>query len=107
MLTLGLPRGDAWQVPVLSTSAEKDEGIGDLLAAIDAHRVHLEDSGAMARRRRRIVETRILRIAEDIVRTRFAGRHDGRLAGLLDRVISREVDPYAAAMDLLAALDED
>ena len=107
MLSLGRLGGDAWQVPVLPTSAEDDEGIGDLLAAIDAHRAHLEDSGGIALRRRRIAETRILRIAEDIVRTRFAGRHDATLAGLLDRVMAREVDPYAAAMDMLAALDED
>ena len=50
---------------------------------------------------------RILKIAEDMVRTRFAGRLDGRLAGLLDRVMAREVDPYAAAMDMLAASRED
>ncbi len=92
---------------MLPTSAENDEGIGDLLAAIDAHRTYLEDSGGIALRRRRIAETRILRIAEDIVRTRFAARHDGRLAGLLDRVMAREVDPYAAAMDMLAASRED
>ncbi len=107
MLTLGVAGDDAWQIPVLPTSAENEDGIEDLLAAIDAHRAHLEDSGGMARRRRRIVETRILRIAEDIVRTRFTGRRDGTLAGLLDRVMAREVDPYAAAMDILAALDEE
>ncbi len=29
------------------------------------------------------------------------------LFGELDRVTAREVDPYAAAMDMLAALDEE
>lgn len=109
MLTLGAPDDDvsAWAVPVVPTSAVRDEGTGDLVSAVDEHRSHLEESGGMDRRRRRIVEMRVLKTAEEIVRNRFAGRPEGKLAGLVERVMAREVDPYAAAVDLLAAFYED
>ena len=109
MLALG-PSGDgesAWVVPVVPTSAERDEGTGDLLSAIDGHRARLDGSGGMERRCRRIIEMRVLKTAEEILRTRFVGRRDGRFAGLIEQVMARNVDPYAAAMDLLAAFYKD
>jgi len=109
MMALGLGGRDqgSWTVPVLPTSAENDEGFEDMVASIDAHRAHLLDSGAMEARRRRLLEMRILKIAEDIVRSRFAGRRDGELSDLLDRVLARDLDPYTAAIDLLAAINRD
>ncbi len=109
MLTLGVPAAaeDGWKVPVLPTSAETEQGIDELLAAIDSHREHLEEAGAMDGRRRKIMEMRVLKIAEDILRTRFAISRDGKLAELLERVMAREQDPHAAALDLLAATREE
>ncbi len=107
MLTLGA-RKDAsgWRIRVLPTSAEQEEGIDDLLGAIDRHRSHLEDSGEIARRRRRIAETRMMKTAEEILRARVSDRRDGLSAALLERVMTREIDPYTAALDLLAALSK-
>ena len=34
-----------WQVPVIKTSAMNGVGIGELTAAVNAHRVFLQDSG--------------------------------------------------------------
>jgi LAO/AO transport system kinase len=109
MLSLGVSAGVAagWTVPVVPTSAEKKEGIDDLLATIDAHRDHLIDSGGMEERLRRKLEMRILKTAEDMVRSRFKAHRGGRLDGLLDRVATRDLDPYAAAADLLADFNED
>lgn len=109
MLSLGFSAGVAagWAVPVLPTSAEKKEGIDELLATIDAHRDHLLDGGGMEERLRRKLEMRILKTAEDMVRSRFKAHRGGRLDDLLDQVASRDLDPYAAAADLLADFNED
>jgi LAO/AO transport system kinase len=51
----GLGAGDAsgWKAPVVLTSARDGSGIDSLLEALDAHRRHLEQSGALAERRAR------------------------------------------------------
>jgi LAO/AO transport system kinase len=110
MLALGVRTaglGDkAWPVPVVPTSAEKNHGIDELLATIDRHGRHLKDSGVLEIRRRQIMEMRVLKTAEDIVRKRFRARRDG-LQGLMKRVIDRKMDPHQAAKALLKAINGD
>ncbi|MDA0999007.1 MAG: methylmalonyl Co-A mutase-associated GTPase MeaB [bacterium] len=95
-----------WAVPVLPTSAERNEGIGDLLSAIIDHKAHLEESDGVDRRRR-IVEMRIFKTAEEVLRSRFTAQREGKLSEVIERVMAREMDPYTAAMDLLAAFYKD
>ena len=105
MLRLGALGADVallWKVPVVATSAQKHEGIEHLVDAIDAHRTHLAASGEIVARRRRILEMRILKAAEDIVRDRLLRQNRDGLKRLLDRALERELDPYAAADQLLA-----
>jgi LAO/AO transport system kinase len=51
MLSLNTPRSHeagapkAWKPPIIATVAARQEGIGELWAAIEAHRMHLESSG--------------------------------------------------------------
>jgi len=61
MLSLGRRMNSTtdWQPPVVRTSAEVKEGIDELLAAIDRHREHLQQSGELAQRRRRTAEMRM------------------------------------------------
>jgi LAO/AO transport system kinase len=110
MLALGVRTaglGDkGWPVPVLPTSAERGEGIEDLLKAIDGHGKHLKKSGILESRRRQIMEMRVLKTAEEIIRREFRSR-PGKLKGLLDRVIARKMDPHQAAKALLKAFDGD
>jgi LAO/AO transport system kinase len=108
MLSLGLRMNSTtgWQPPVVRTSAEAKEGIDELLAAIDRHREHLQQSGELAQRRRRTAEMRMLKTAEDILRARFISRDDDIVVDLVERVITRALDPYTAALNLLATLDE-
>jgi GTPase len=106
MLGLGLREGSAWRPPVVPTSGETGLGIEALLTTIDEHRAHLQQSGEIVKRRRQTAEMRMLKTAEDILRRRFVGRRDGVAAELLEQVIARDIDPYAAALRLLAALHE-
>ncbi len=104
MLTLGvraMEMGDGgWRVPVVPTSAETGEGIDDLLAAIDDHGRHLADTGGLEERRRQILEMRVLKTAEDIIRKDFKGQRD-KLSGLMKSLRDRSMDPHEAALKLL------
>lgn len=103
MLRLGENRHDAsgWKVPVLATSSQKQEGIEELVGVIDAHRTHLETSGEITDRRRRIAEMRILKTAEEIVRQRIMGRSAAAMELLVGQVAAGRVDPYTAAHGLV------
>jgi GTPase len=108
MLRLGSMGRDShsvWKVPVVPTSAQKREGIDHLIDAIDAHRTHLSESGELAARNRRILEMRILKAAEDIVRERLLRQHRDVLERLLGLAECRELDPYSAARQLLGDSD--
>ena len=108
MLNLGRPgKGDkSWTIPVVGTSAEKGEGVEELIAAVDDHWQHLNETDELQRRRRQNMEMRIFKAAEDIVRDRLLTQRKGRLADLLQQVIDKDMDPHAAAADLLAAFDK-
>ena len=104
MLQLGrVGKGSgSWSVPVMPTSSEQSTGIEELLDTILSHHTHLVDSGDMANRRRRILEMRVLKAAEDMVRERLLKDRDGRLKELLDQVDARDMAPFAAAEQLLS-----
>ncbi|MDP7487766.1 MAG: methylmalonyl Co-A mutase-associated GTPase MeaB, partial [Alphaproteobacteria bacterium] len=106
MLMLGELKQEGWAVPVLATSALTGHGINELLGLIDAHRTHLQDSGTLAARRRRSAETRTLKIAEGIIRGRYAAGRGAEAQAIIDRVSARKLDPHGAALALLDILNQ-
>jgi LAO/AO transport system kinase len=100
MLELGPER--AWRPPVVTTVATRSTGIGDLWAAIGAHRNHLSQTGAIATRRRE----RAVREIEAAVRSGLRRRASIDRAGheVVERVTAREVDPWTAADTIIDAL---
>ncbi|WP_435104034.1 methylmalonyl Co-A mutase-associated GTPase MeaB [Arhodomonas sp. AD133] len=107
MLMMSMPEApDAWQVPVIPTSSETLSGFDELLAALDRHREHLHGSGEIDVRRRRIASTRVVKIAEEIVRESFYRAHPDRIETMIERVVERELDPHGAALELLATVKE-
>jgi LAO/AO transport system kinase len=106
MLALGLSlsRRAPWQVPVVPTSSQRDEGIAELLAAIDSHRSSLEETGEIATRRVQINERRLLKAGEEILRDQFVRNRDGKIAALVTELNARALSPHRAAERLLADL---
>jgi len=62
---------DSWTPPVLSTVAAKDQGIDELVEAIDRHFRYLERSGMLRERRRARLRERVVEVVEDKTRRRL------------------------------------
>ncbi|MEZ5078732.1 MAG: methylmalonyl Co-A mutase-associated GTPase MeaB [Solirubrobacterales bacterium] len=94
---------DGWKVPILRTEAARGEGVDELAAKIDEHRSFIEERGTLAERRARNLRSEVLGIATARMRRRLedAVAADPETAALLDRVVSRELDPASAAAELL------
>lgn len=88
-----------WEVPVLRTSAETASGIDELIDTLELHRSHLIDSGEGIIRKRRILETRILKTAEDLLRQRIG--QGSALTEAVDGALEGAMSPRQAAEELL------
>jgi LAO/AO transport system kinase len=94
-----------WREPIVKTVASRGEGLDEVVAAVDKHRAWMERSGELDRRRRRRVRDEIEAIAVAALRERFADLHgDARLDTLAEKVLGGQLDPYAAADEIFAAL---
>lgn len=94
---------EGWRVRVLKTIASKDEGIGELVAALDAHRDWLVRSGEWQVRERLRAAHRL----ENILRAELTRRIVARMPStgideLVDAICRRDDDPYSAATRLIA-----
>jgi LAO/AO transport system kinase len=96
-----------WLPPIQRTVASKPEGIDELIAAIDDHHAWLVDSGHREERQRQRARLEIRELALGTVRQRFRELGEGaRIDELAGAVARRERDPYSAADELVAGLQE-
>ena len=90
-----------WRPPIVKTVATTGQGIPELVEAIAQFRTHSQ--GVQASRRRTRSEYRL----RELVSQRFMDHLErqvlspGELGTIVDRIATREVDPYSAANDLL------
>jgi GTPase len=104
MLAMARHGAGAWKPPIVTTSATREEGIGELMARVGAHWAWLDETGERAARRRARAREEISAIAIAELRRRVGGLHgDGRLDTLAQKVAAGEIDPFAAADELVAA----
>jgi LAO/AO transport system kinase len=94
-----------WRQPIVTTVASTGQGIEELVDAIAKHRDWMGEFGELDRRRRARVRDEIEALALATLRQRFADLHgDERLDTLADKVLLGELDPYAAAEEIVAAV---
>jgi LAO/AO transport system kinase len=99
-----VPAGE-WRRPILRTVATSGKGLPELVNAIASHRSWLDQRGRLEQRRLARVRAEVEAIAVETLRARFGDLHgDKRLDALAARVLSGELDPYAAADELIATL---
>jgi LAO/AO transport system kinase len=105
MLALAERAPDAWSPPILKTVASRNEGVGEVVDAIDDRLAWMKGNGVLVERRRSRARDEIEAIAMTALRSRFAHLHgDARLDVLAAKVADGDTDPYAAANELIAAL---
>ena len=96
---LSLAAADAEPPAVVKTVATRDEGIAELLEAVEAFHRRASESGALAKKRR----AQMRRQLEDAVRQRVMGHVFRRvvppeeLERTLERLAARAIDPFTAA----------
>jgi LAO/AO transport system kinase len=99
----------SWTVPIVRTEAARAEGIEELAEKIAEHRAHIEQEGTLEERRARNLKNEVLEIAASRMRRRLEASvaADSGVAELLERVVSRELDPASAATELLSSRESD
>lgn len=96
-----------WQTPVVETVATKDRGTETLVDSIEKHADHLRKSGALDTLRWIHVEEEIQDILFQDFIARYLNREDiEHYDALIERVVTRKMDPYAAAQELLRKIKE-
>lgn len=94
---------EVWTPPVLSTIADRSEGVDAFAAALDRHFDYLERSGALRERRRQRLRERVIEVVERRLRERLWG--DAETSAWLDAQLPEleagTLTPFAAARALL------
>jgi LAO/AO transport system kinase len=98
LLTLGPAL--AWRPPIVRTVAARDEGLDDLLEAVEQHRRHLEDSGDAARRAEARLKDEVADLVGEWARAE-ARRLLDRETDLAERLRADRL-PYAVAEEILS-----
>ncbi len=100
------PRQNAerWRPPVCQTVATQGKGIDEVVAALTQHREYQINSGLLAQRER----DRLIFEVQQILRERLLSDLLARLAPeqvnqIVEQVVTRRLDPYAAVEQLLSA----
>jgi LAO/AO transport system kinase len=91
----------AWRVPILKTTALKDQGISQVVDAIQQHRDYLLESGIWVLRAQRQVrselQTLVLQAVMNALRDRVTPEEWDTL---IDDIANRERNPYTVAREL-------
>ncbi|MGA5445058.1 methylmalonyl Co-A mutase-associated GTPase MeaB [Streptomyces umbrinus] len=108
MLGLGESRGPGdWRPPIVKTVAAREEGIDEVVEALEKHRAWMEERGVLAERRLARASREVETIAVTALRERIADLHgDRRLSALAERIVAGALDPYRAADSLVEGLTE-
>jgi LAO/AO transport system kinase len=106
MIGLGERGPGEWRPQVVRAVAVRGEGIDEIVTAIDKHRAWLESQGELRSRREARAAAEVEAIALGTLRDRMGTLRDGTaLPALAAKVATGELDPYAAASELLDSLD--
>ena len=99
-----LQRQEGWNVPIIKTIAHKDQGIVELLDAIEEHREYLARSGRLEQMLRHRARRQLLAVAQSILLSRVLDGAGGaaRVEELVEAIAGREMDPHSAAELLIA-----
>lgn len=88
----------SWRPPVLLASATREEGIEEVVEALESHRVFQEEDGLLFERRKRNLNELLFEILQDKLFRQVKKLEDYPL--VLEELTKKTIDPYAAANQL-------
>jgi len=92
-----------WEPPILMTVATEQIGVEELWNAVGAHRRYLEECGELELRRSRRIDAELSEIVNRSLEKRVVATMDRpETAELKKKLMDGEIDPYAAAAELIA-----
>ena len=90
-----------WRIPVLKTSAIKDQGITQLVDAIEQHYQYLVESDMLANRTQRQVRSEVEALVLHSVMLALRDKvTEAEWQQLMEDITTRERDPYSVAIEL-------
>ena len=90
-----------WRIPVLKTSAIKDQGITQLVDAIEQHYQYLVESSMLANRTQRQVRSEVESLVlHAVILALRAEVTEAEWQQLMEDITTRERDPYSVAIEL-------
>jgi len=90
-----------WRIPVMKTSAIKDQGITQLVDAIEQHYQYLLESSMLANRTQRQVRSEVESLVlHAVILALRAEVTEAEWQQLTEDIITRERDPYSVAIEL-------
>jgi LAO/AO transport system kinase len=96
-----------WIPPVVRTVAPEDQGIDDLIAALEAHRQYLIEAKALESLERQRIEIELYDRLEAALMTRLLKAIPASTIGdIIGRVQARELDPQSAVDAVLGLQDQ-
>ncbi len=98
----------AWDPQIVETIAERGEGVEELLAVLDDHATHLDETGEREQQARtryaEEIRTLVREDVNELLAEELARR--GGLDEYVDGVVERETDPYSVSDELVGPLAE-
>jgi GTPase len=90
-----------WRIPVLKTSAIKNQGITQLVDAIEHHHQYLVESGMLANRAQRQVRSEVeALVVHSVINALRNEVAEDEWQKMLEDITARERDPYSVATEL-------
>jgi LAO/AO transport system kinase len=98
---------DTWMPPVVKTIATTQEGISDLVAAMNQHRHYMQTSSHAPQIEARYIEIELVERLQDALLKHLLSRiAHADLPALIEQIRTRQLDPQTAVQDLLSKMND-
>ena len=92
-----------WRPPIKRTIASRDEGVADVIEAMEEHREFLEESGLLQERRHERTVNEIIAMVKEHISRHVMEKitSSGEFDNYVEQVYARKVDPYTVVESIV------
>jgi len=99
-----MKRSKDWAPPIITTVADKGEGIEELVKAIENHFEYLKKSGKLTERRVRRLSRELFDLIMDEIKQILGKNKNVDFRNYVGRVVRGEIDPHTSAEEIIGKL---